>query len=458
MPVHTARPATKRSLHAHTPIPPPAPTRPLSRRAVLTAAGAVPAGALLAACAAPGTPAAEPSKQPVQLELLHHNGAVGIDDLTKDADEYRRSVLSHVTVTPTVVEFAELRQKTLTLAASATRPAIYSTYALWLREFQKLKLLAGAPADAAGAIKRLYSAGLVDGVTIDGKILGFPREVNTYLLIYSKQALANANFPKPPETWDAWKTAAQAATERTEDGRKGLTIITGQESSVVHPLTALIWSNGGEYAAKDGSKVLFDQPRAVEALQFQVDLIRSGAALTGGTSTFAQGKTAMIVFANWWHASLKRAKGEFFDDVAVAAIPHGAAKQTTVMYAWLYGVDAATKAQTDAWRFLTWLNSPKTSGESSREGDRLARAATIPPATADFTFHRKGLLNAPFLQPYIDSLAYARTEDSIFNGDLVKRALQKEVESAYKGEKTAQQALADAAREANRLIAEQRST
>ncbi len=164
----------------------------------------------------------------------------------------------------------------------------------------------------------------------------------------------------------------------------------------------------------------------------------------------------MIVFANWWHAALKRAKGDFFDDVAVAPVPRGAGKQTTVMYVWLYGVDAAHKGQPDAWRFLTWLNSPRAPGESSREGDRLARAGTLPPATADFTYHRKGLLNAPFLQPYIDSLAYARGEDSIFNGDLVKRALQKEAEAAYRGEKTAQQALADAAREANRLIAEGR--
>ena len=440
--------------------PPAAGARALASRrrlfgnlAAANAGGA--AGLLLAACGGQGAPAAAPSKQPVQLELLYHNGAVGIDGLDKDAGEYR-SVAPNVTVTMTMVEFGELREKTLARAAGGTRPDVYSTYALWLREFQKLKLLAGAPGDTNATLKKLYPAGIVDGLTIDGKALGFAREVNTYLLLYSKQAFAKANVAKPPDTWDAWKAAAQATTERTEGGRKGLTIITGQESSVVHPLTALIWSNGGEYAAKDGSKILFDQPRAVEALQYQVDLIRSGAALTGPTSTFAQDKTAMIVFANWWHASLKRAKGDFFDDVAVAPLPRGAGKQTTLMYLWLYGVDAAGKGQSEAWRFLTWLNSPKAAGDSSHEGDRLAKAGTLPPAAAAFGYHRKGLLNAPFLQPFIDSLAYARAEDPLFNGDLVKRALQKEAEAAYKGDKTSQQAMADAAREANRLIAEQR--
>ena len=52
-----------------------------------------------------------------------------------------------------MVEFNELREKTLARAAAGTRPYLYSTYALWLREFQKSKLLAGAPGDTANAIK-----------------------------------------------------------------------------------------------------------------------------------------------------------------------------------------------------------------------------------------------------------------------------------------------------------------
>jgi multiple sugar transport system substrate-binding protein len=425
-------------------------------RRTLAIGGLGVAGAFAAACAPPGREAGQVTKQPVQLDFLSHWGAADIEGFQKDAEAYRSAVAPHATVTAQTIPYAELRQKTLVLASSGTRPDLYATYALWLREFQKLKLLAGASADAASAIKKLYAAPLVDAVTIDGRLLGFPRDPNTYLLLYSKQALAKAGIAKPPDTWDQWKAAAQAATERTEGGRKGVTIITGWDSGVVHPLTALIWANGGEYAAKDGAKVAFDAPPAVEALQFQVDLIRNGAALTGATSTFAQDKSAMIVMANWWHDALKKAKGEFYEDVGVAPIPRGKGKQTTLMYVWLYGVDATSKAPAEAWRFLTWLNSPKAPGDSSREGDRHATKGTIPPATPDFTYHSKGLLNAPFLQPFIQSLSYARAEDPIFNGDLVKRALQTEAEAACAGQKTAQQALADAAREANRLIAEQR--
>src|SRR5436190_11344421 len=294
-------------------------------------------------------------------------------------------------------------------------------------------------------------------MTLDGKTYAFLRDPQTYLLQHSKQALTKTGFSKPPATWDEWKQAAAAATEQSGDTpRRGLSIITGWDSGVVHPLTALIWSNGGEYAAKDGTKVAFDQPAAVEALQWQLDQIRAGTALTGPVSTFSQDKTAMILMANWWKPTLEKAKGPFFDDIGVAPIPHGKGKQSSLMYLWLYGVDAASKAQEQAWRFLTWLNSPKAPGESSREGDRLAAKGSIPPATGDFTYHQKGALNSPFVQAFIESLSYARAEDPIFNGDQVKRALQQEAEAAYAGQKTAGQAMADAAREGNRLIAEGR--
>ena len=434
---------------------------PLTTRRRRIGAAAPPALAAVvgaAACAPAGAPGAGPRKQPVTLDFLAHWEQADIDGFLKDVEAYRAAGNEHVTVTTQTVPYDQLRQKTLVLASSGTRPDLYATYALWLREFQRLKLLAGATAGTLGAIKKLYQPSLVDAVTVDGKTLGFPRDPNTYLLLHSKQALAKTGMTRPPATWDEWKRAAEGMTDRSEGGRKGLTIITGWDSGVVHPLTALIWSNGGEYAARDGSKVTFDAPPAVEALQFQVDLIRAGTALTGSVSTFAQDKTAMIVMANWWHAALKRAKGDFFDDVGVAPIPRGRGKQSTLMYIWLYGVDATSKGQDEAWKFLTWLNSPKAPGESSREGDRHAAKGTIPPATADFSYHQKGALNSPFLQPFIESLSYARAEDPIYNGDLVKRALQQEAEVAYAGRKTAQQALADAAREANRLIAEGRSS
>ena len=71
-----------------------------------------------------------------------------------------------------------------------------------------------------------------------------PRKRTRAGQLFASPGARQVNRRTPPDTWDAWKTAAQAATERTEGGRKELTIITGQESSVVHPLTALIWTNG----------------------------------------------------------------------------------------------------------------------------------------------------------------------------------------------------------------------
>ncbi|MDH7475732.1 MAG: sugar ABC transporter substrate-binding protein, partial [Anaerolineae bacterium] len=61
-----------------------------------------------------------------------------------------------------------------------------------------------------------------------------------------------------------------------------------------------------------------------------------------------------------------------------------------------------------------------------------------------------------FLQAYVDSTAIARPEPVVPGGQEVKTTLQTEIEAAWYGQKSPEQALADAAEEANRILAEKR--
>ena len=189
-----------------------------SRRGLLRGASGLGVGAALgAACGAPGGQAGPPERAPVTLDFLSHWATADLEGFQKDADDYRAGGASHVTITSQTIPYAELRQKTLVLASSGTRPDLYATYALWLREFQRLKLLAGAPGDAAATIKRLYSASLVEAVTSEGKVLGFPRDPNTYLLLYGKQALRQAGVARPPRRG----TSGRRRRKRRRSVRRG---------------------------------------------------------------------------------------------------------------------------------------------------------------------------------------------------------------------------------------------
>ena len=63
---------------------------------------------------------------------------------------------------------------------------------------------------------------------------------------------------------------------------------------------------------------------------------------------FVNGRTAMIVMANWWQSALKQAMGDNYKNVATAPIPTGPSgtKSSSISYSWLTMVNA--KADADA--------------------------------------------------------------------------------------------------------------
>jgi sn-glycerol 3-phosphate transport system substrate-binding protein len=141
--------------------------------------------------------------------------------------------------------------------------------------------------------------------TYGGKVYGVPFQRSTPVMYYNKDAFAEAGLDpeKPPVTWDELTSVAQKLTKH--DGER--TTRWGIEL----PLEAFNWfyyavtyANGGETLTADGTKVLWDQPKNVEALQFWHDLVNKYKVTPAytpwndGPQEFAAGKTAMV-----WHST-----------------------------------------------------------------------------------------------------------------------------------------------------------
>ena len=454
---------------------------PLSRRHFLRrlalASGVAAGASLLAACgqssppaAAPTTAAAPPAAAPTtapaaakpasgaKLTVLTHWGDQDqLNVLTPILQQYTQE--TGMTIDHQTVAFDELLKRITTGRLGGPTADIIHFYNLWLPEFVTSGVIQNPPADTVADIKKSYSSGSIDGSSYKDQVWGYPTEVNNYQLIYNKQLLQEAGVAKAPATFDELKEASIKTTKKGADGKvsqTGFLFLKGWDSGVVHPFTSLLWSNGGEYAAKDNSQVMFNQQPGVEVVSLEADIIKNGGADLGfQQADFVAGKAAMTIMANWWGAALRKGVPGGIENVGVAPIPtKGGAKSTTIQYNWLWGVDKNSKNSADAWKFLQWMNSPQASGSSPMGKYLTSGLNAIPSRTSDQQTYAN-VLNDAFVRPFVEALASnSRTEAVIPGAQEIKTSLQKQIEAVWFGQKEAKDALDTAAQEANRILKE----
>lgn len=179
-------------------------------------------------------------------------------------------------------------------------------------------------------------------------------------MYYNKDAFAEVGLDpeKPPLTWDELVNVAQKLTRR-EDNRT-------TRWGVELPLEAFNWfyyaltfSNGGQTLSADGTKVLWDQPRNVQALQFWYDLVNKYNVTppytpwNDGPQEFVAGRTAIV-----WHSTGSQAfmRQNVKFRWGLGRIPKNtqfgppSGGGNMIMY-------AADRARQEAtWTFMTWMS------------------------------------------------------------------------------------------------------
>jgi multiple sugar transport system substrate-binding protein len=381
----------------------------------------------------------------VKISYLTHWAAPQVEELKKAIKEYNK-VDPNVEIEVRAVPFGNLLTTLTTQASGSGAPTITSVYELWLPQLVKDKIVAPAPADYESDVKANYPEGIVNAITDNGKVYGFPNEVNLYALNYNEKLFQEAGLSGPPKTWEELIDYSKKLTKRDSSGKitqQGFGIINSWNSGVVHPWLSLLYSNGGDLLDKDHMPLL-DSKQAKEVADLYKKLIFddkttdpsmaiANASTTGPyLENFTNGKTGMIIMANWWQSALKDGMGDKFKDIKTAAVPVGpsGSGSHSVSYSWLTTVNAnSDKAQQEAaWKFLKWLNS-KESGKngSSGMGDILMGMGIMPSRNSDIEAHQ-ATLNTPFLKSYVDELKNAKAFPIVLGGNELTTTLQQQLE------------------------------
>jgi len=363
------------------------------------------------------------------------------------------------------VPFANLLSTLRTQGSSPNGPTIASIYDLWLPELARDTLAAQMPEDVASDIRSNWPENLLEAASVDDDLYGIPNEVNLYALNYNTRLFEEAGIEGPPETWDELKEYAITLADESE-GVQGFGVITNWDSGVVHPFLSLAASNNG-YLLDDSGQSALTEPNTQAVAELYEELIESGATDTDLSAAdanttgpyldaFANGKTGMIIMANWWQSALQEAMGDDFDNVATAPIPVGpdGDKASGISYSWMTIVnDNATDEQQEAaWKFLNWLNGPDSGHNgSSAMGDILMGMGILPSSESDVEAH-DDQLSDPFVQTYVDGLPDATPFPTVIGGADATQQLQEQVELLDFQEVDAQTAMENADESVNAAL------
>jgi sorbitol/mannitol transport system substrate-binding protein len=340
--------------------------RPKTRAATL-AAGALCVLLSVSACSGAGAGGGNAGGQDsINVLMVNNPQMEDLQKLTADNFTKETGIKVNYTVLPENDVRAKISQE-FSSQAGQYDVASLSNYEIpfysangWLAPLDKV---AKDPAFDQADILPAYTASLTGK---DGKLYGEPFYGESSFLMYRKDIFAAKGLSMPSNpSWD--QVAALAAkADGAAPGMKGI-CLRGQPGwgQVFAPLTTVVNTFGGTWFDKDWNAQV-NSPEFTAATNFYVNLVRqhgeAGAAQAGFTeclNDMSQSKVAMWYDATSAAGSLEAAGSPVKGKIGYVQAPVKDTKSSGWLWTWSWGVQAASKKQDAADKFIAWASSKK---------------------------------------------------------------------------------------------------
>ncbi|WP_372923009.1 ABC transporter substrate-binding protein, partial [Roseovarius sp.] len=304
--------------------------------------------------------------------------------------------------------------------------------------------------DAEKAWLNGFYPALMANSKIEDKTWGVPFQRSTVVAYYNKDMFREAGLDpeNAPTTWDELVSMGKALTN---DDHHGLMI-----PSTGYPywmFQALAIQNGQELMANDGLTTYFDAPDSVAALEFWKSLSTEHGIMPEGTvewgtlrQAFLEGETAMM-----WHSTgnLTAVKDNAEFDFGVAMLPGqerlGSPTGGGNFYLFKDSTDEEKQAALELIKFMT---APEQAAKWSIATGYMG----VSPAAYETDALKTYTAEFPPALVARDQLEHAVAEFSTFETARVRDGLNAAIQSALTGDKSPQEALAEAQAAAERLL------
>ncbi len=291
--------------------------------------------------------------------------------------------------------------------------------------------------------------------TVNGKIYGVPALVDNLAVVYNKDLFAKAGLqpPGPDWTWDELVADAKAVTDPANKVF-GLAFPMDGSETTVWEYEAMLWAAGGDILNSDNTKAVFNAAPGVQALQNLVDINAAGAMYPdfqpdAGKSEqlFNSGEIGMIITGPWDLSSFPNA------DYGVQFMPSfepGGSHQTIAGPDNWVIFDNGPANVDAAWKFLSFMTSQQQILQDSLDTGHLPTRSSVAKMPDFQPFYSKYQGMQVFVQN-LNNVLKARPQ--IPQYPRISAALGQAVVNAIQGKSNAQDALNQAAQQADGFLA-----
>jgi multiple sugar transport system substrate-binding protein len=397
--------------------------------------------------AVPEEPTAAPEEEEVTITVwmmpLTDDYAATLAPYVKDFEEKNPGIKVDLTVIP----WKDSLQKMVTAFQANAAPDVMYTSINRIIVLEDAGALLPLDEYADEEYKAKLKPGLLEsqGMWKD-HVYGVPFTAYGRALYYNADIFENAGITAPPTNWEEFRAAAKAVTG---DGVYAFSL--SGTDNWLDDYRVWLHQAGGRWLSEDGTKCAVNSPEAVEAFGFLVDMALEDEVMYPGSGTtevdnfglFASGATAMIIQSNYI-AKLGETSEVNFE---TAPIPqYEGHEEWGLPAAEILSINSTTEHPDEAWKFLEYFSTdPHCQLHHNQE-------ITFFPTVVDIDFP----LDDPKLQAHVTDtmlpeapvVLHPRSREII---DLVRNELNK----AFLGEVSVQEALDTACAQVDELLAEE---
>lgn len=281
-----------------------------------------------------------------------------------------------------------------------------------------------------------FYKGVIDGLSVDGKIYALPYDFGPYVLFYNKDLFDKYGVPYPDENMD-YQGMIERARQLTRDGNYGYAVSANWDRVLTY-----MWGDGAELFV-DG-KFVVDQPVIAKALQRHADMIVKEKVAPPITDTgnfnwdreqFYSGKIGMMTDGPWNVTNIKT-KGNF--KFGASLVPKGTVGCFSPVNGSGFGISAKSKHPQEAFLAIKSITSPESLTKLAQWGRALPARLSVQKAFFEANSDVFGLEEA--VTKSIDP-AIGRAYITPDNWQEVYTTINQNIEPVFLGKDTAENAL-----------------